>query len=94
MPRKLNSHPVHPSIAPISKKDICNLLGACEARICRVMEICGLGTGGDGDSNVPRNSTAYSAEEAAAQQHSFWHSGLNTSVVRPGSEPATEGDGA
>ncbi len=58
------------------------------------MEICGLGAGGggDGDSYVPRKS-AYSAEEAAAQQHSFWHSGLNTSAVRPGSEPATEGVG-
>lgn len=64
---------------------------ACEARICRVMEVCGLG--GEGKKNSPGEADAHPATEAAGQQnHSFWHSGLNT-AVRPGSEPATEGNG-
>lgn len=71
------------------KKDICKLLEACEARICRVMEVCGLG----GEVNSSHGeSNARAAEESAARRHSFWHSGLNT-AVRPGSEPATEGNG-
>lgn len=54
------------------------------------MEVCGLG--GEGKNTAPGKSDAHSAEQAAAQRHSFWHSGLNTAVL-PGSEPATEGAG-
>eukprot|EP00903_Cladosiphon_okamuranus_P007586 g7359.t1 len=75
---------------PLDKEeDICRLLGACEARICRVMEVCGLGD--EGKNNSPDESDEHAAKGAAARQHSFWLSGLNT-AVRPGSEPATEGN--
>lgn len=54
------------------------------------MEICGLGD--EGKNSSSGESDARPAIEAAAQRHSFWHSGLNT-AVRPGNEPATEGNG-
>lgn len=54
------------------------------------MEVCGLGD--EAKESSPGKPDTHPAEEAAAQQHSFWHSGLNT-AVRPGSEPATEGNG-
>lgn len=56
------------------------------------MEVCGL-LGGEAKKRSPGESDAQPATEAATQKrHSFWHSGLNT-AVRPGSEPATEGNG-
>ncbi|CAN0294874.1 unnamed protein product [Pylaiella littoralis] len=71
-------------------EDICKLLKACETRICRVMEVCGLGGEEETDCS-PEGSAAHSAGEATVQSHSFWHSGLNTSVYRPGSDPVMEG---
>lgn len=73
---------------PMDIKDVCKLLAACEARVCRVIDACGLGEAG-----VSRESAADSIDNTTMQRRSFWHSGLNTATVPPGSEPATEGAG-
>ncbi|CAB1118069.1 unnamed protein product [Ectocarpus sp. CCAP 1310/34] len=73
---------------PVEKdEDVCKLLEACKRRVCRVMEACGLG-----GSVGTKESVSDSDNNVDPQRHSFWHSGINTATVPPGSEPATEGE--
>ncbi|CAM9179945.1 unnamed protein product [Ectocarpus fasciculatus] len=77
---------------PVEKEeDVCKLLEACERRVCRVMKACGLG-GDVGTKESPGEPVADSDETVGPRRHSFWHSGINTATVPPGSEPVTEGE--
>ncbi|CBJ30460.1 conserved unknown protein [Ectocarpus siliculosus] len=73
---------------PVEKdEDVCKLLEACERRVCRVMEASGLG-----GSVGTKESVSDSDKNVDPQRPSFWHSGINTATVPPGSEPVTEGE--